>query len=57
MWAGEEGVYLSAELPEAAGWYVDVSVHDGRVMIQGVPEVITNDPEARRVYLGESFSV
>jgi lipopolysaccharide export system ATP-binding protein len=32
-------------------------LHDGRVMIQGKPEVISNDPEARRVYLGESFSV
>ena len=32
-------------------------LHDGRVMIQGKPEVITNDPEARRVYLGDSFSV
>jgi len=32
-------------------------IHDGRVMIQGKPEIITNDPEARRVYLGESFSV
>jgi lipopolysaccharide export system ATP-binding protein len=32
-------------------------IHDGRVMIQGKPEVITNDPDARRVYLGESFSV
>ena len=32
-------------------------IHDGRVMIQGKPDVITNDPEARRVYLGESFSV
>jgi lipopolysaccharide export system ATP-binding protein len=32
-------------------------IHDGRVMIQGKPEVITADPEARRVYLGESFSV
>ena len=32
-------------------------IHDGRVMIQGKPEVITNDPEARRVYLGDSFSV
>ena len=32
-------------------------IHDGRVMIQGKPEVISNDPEARRVYLGESFSV
>ena len=32
-------------------------IHDGRVMIQGKPEIITNDPEARRVYLGDSFSV
>jgi lipopolysaccharide export system ATP-binding protein len=32
-------------------------IHDGRVMIQGKPEVITSDPEARRVYLGDSFSV
>ena len=32
-------------------------IHDGRVMIQGKPEIITSDPEARRVYLGESFSV
>jgi lipopolysaccharide export system ATP-binding protein len=32
-------------------------IHDGRVMIQGKPEVITSDPEARRVYLGDTFSV
>mgnify|MGYP001129385324 FL=1 len=32
-------------------------IHDGRVMIQGKPEVITSDPEARRVYLGDSFEV
>ena len=32
-------------------------IHDGRVMIQGKPEIITNDPEARRVYLGDTFSV
>ena len=32
-------------------------IHDGRVMSQGKPEVITNDPEARRVYLGDTFSV
>ncbi|RUT30346.1 LPS export ABC transporter ATP-binding protein [Arsenicitalea aurantiaca] len=32
-------------------------IHDGRVMIQGRPETIAADPEARRVYLGESFSV
>ena len=32
-------------------------IHDGRVMIQGKPEIITNDPDARRVYLGDTFSV
>jgi lipopolysaccharide export system ATP-binding protein len=31
-------------------------IHGGRVMIQGKPETIAADPEARRVYLGESFS-
>ncbi len=30
-------------------------IHEGRVMIQGKPEVITADPEARRVYLGDTF--
>jgi len=32
-------------------------IHGGKVMIQGKPETITNDPEARRVYLGDTFSV
>jgi lipopolysaccharide export system ATP-binding protein len=32
-------------------------IHDGRVIIQGRPEVIAADPEARRVYLGDSFAV
>ncbi len=32
-------------------------IHGGKVMIQGKPETIAADPEARRVYLGESFSV
>jgi len=32
-------------------------INDGIVMIQGTPETITNNPEARRVYLGESFSI
>ena len=32
-------------------------IHGGRVMIQGRPETITADPDARRVYLGESVSV
>jgi lipopolysaccharide export system ATP-binding protein len=32
-------------------------IYGGTVMIQGKPEVIMADPEARRVYLGESFSM
>ena len=32
-------------------------IHGGQVMIQGRPETIINDPEAKRVYLGETFSV
>ncbi|MBN9317569.1 MAG: LPS export ABC transporter ATP-binding protein [Devosia sp.] len=30
-------------------------IHEGRVMIQGKPEMIAADPEARRVYLGDTF--
>jgi len=30
-------------------------IHAGHVMIQGKPEVIAADPEARRVYLGDTF--
>lgn len=30
-------------------------IYGGRVMIQGKPETITSDPEARRVYLGDTF--
>ncbi len=32
-------------------------IHDGKVMTKGRPEVIINDPEARRLYLGDTFSV
>jgi lipopolysaccharide export system ATP-binding protein len=32
-------------------------IHGGTVMIQGKPEVIMADPDARRVYLGDSFSM
>ena len=32
-------------------------IYGGQVMIQGKPETIAADPDARRVYLGESFSV
>ena len=32
-------------------------IHGGTVMIQGRPEAIMTDPEARRVYLGERFSL
>jgi lipopolysaccharide export system ATP-binding protein len=32
-------------------------IHGGKVMIQGRPETIMADPDARRVYLGETFSL
>lgn len=32
-------------------------IYEGKVIIQGRPETIINDPEARRLYLGESFSI
>ena len=32
-------------------------INDGTVMIQGRPETIVADPEARRLYLGENFSL
>jgi lipopolysaccharide export system ATP-binding protein len=32
-------------------------IHGGTVMIQGKPEVIMADPDARRVYLGDTFSI
>ncbi|NOZ32833.1 MAG: LPS export ABC transporter ATP-binding protein [Alphaproteobacteria bacterium] len=32
-------------------------IHDGKVMVQGKPETIARDPEARRVYLGDWFSM
>lgn len=32
-------------------------IHGGTVMMQGRPEAIAADPEARRIYLGESFSI
>ena len=32
-------------------------IHGGAVMIQGKPETISASPEARRVYLGESFEL
>jgi len=31
-------------------------IHGGKVMIQGRPETISADPDARRVYLGENFA-
>ena len=30
-------------------------IYEGRVMIQGKPETIAADSEARRIYLGEDF--
>lgn len=32
-------------------------IDDGRIFRQGVPSQLANDPEVRRVYLGESFSL
>jgi lipopolysaccharide export system ATP-binding protein len=32
-------------------------IHGGKVMIQGKPETISADPDARRVYLGENFTI
>lgn len=32
-------------------------MHEGQVIIQGTPEDLVNDPKARRVYLGEAFSM
>ena len=32
-------------------------IHGGKVMIQGTPQTIADDPDARRVYLGEDFSL
>ena len=32
-------------------------IHGGKVMIQGRPETISADPDARRVYLGEGFQL
>ena len=32
-------------------------IHDGHVLLQGRPETIAADPEARRVYLGDTFEV
>jgi ABC-type (unclassified) transport system, ATPase component len=32
-------------------------IHGGKVMIQGRPETISSDPDARRVYLGEGFEL
>jgi len=32
-------------------------IYEGRVIIQGQPETIAGDPHARRIYLGEQFSL
>ena len=32
-------------------------MHEGQVIIEGTPEAIVADPKARRVYLGEAFSL
>jgi lipopolysaccharide export system ATP-binding protein len=30
-------------------------VNHGKIMAQGTPEALSNDPEVRRVYLGDHF--
>lgn len=32
-------------------------MHEGAVILQGTPDDLVNDPKARRVYLGESFTM
>lgn len=32
-------------------------IDNGRIFRHGTPEQLTHDPEVRRVYLGESFSL
>jgi lipopolysaccharide export system ATP-binding protein len=32
-------------------------INDGKVMIQGTPKTIANDKDAKRIYLGEDFSL
>jgi lipopolysaccharide export system ATP-binding protein len=32
-------------------------IHEGKVMVEGTPTEIAENPDARRVYLGESFTV
>jgi lipopolysaccharide export system ATP-binding protein len=32
-------------------------INDGQIFRQGTPEVLGSDPEVRRVYLGEGFSL
>lgn len=32
-------------------------VNEGQIMFSGTPEQLANDPEVRRVYLGESFQL
>ena len=32
-------------------------IHEGHVLTEGSPQEIVNDPDVRRYYLGESFSL
>ena len=32
-------------------------VFQGQILLEGTAEHLANDPEARRIYLGESFSL
>jgi lipopolysaccharide export system ATP-binding protein len=32
-------------------------IHNGRVFRAGTPEALSSDPEVKRIYLGESFTL
>ena len=32
-------------------------LHDGQVIMEGTPQSVVDDPDVRRVYLGEKFSL
>ena len=36
---------------------VDITSNEGRIFRAGTPEQLGSDPEVKRVYLGESFSL
>ncbi len=32
-------------------------IHNGRIFRSGTPEELSNDPEVRRIYLGDNFQL